>query len=206
MPRVVRGAPAVHRFKEMVQLPNWAVSANSTLSGVQPVRVSMLTNWSHFSGLFDLYKLNGVKYTFIYRSNTTEASSGNELPLLYVATNRDPFCPAPTNAADIINDDTCKVFRLGGYNKIDWYVKCPKPDMTLTYSVGETNYTIPQNWQFGQKKAFQPWLTTGGNAQVLDQSGTNHYGIRYYVENLGTGISQVVQVFATLYFSMKEQD
>lgn len=190
----------------MVQLPNWSVAANGTLSGVQPIKINSLTNWPSFESLFDLYKINGVKYTFIYRANTQEASSGQELPLLYIATNRDPFCPAPTSAADIINDDSCKVYRLGGYNKIDWYVKCPKPDMTLTYNVEGTTYTVPQNWQFGVKKMLQPWLTTGGNGQALDQSGTNHYGIRYYLENVSNNTAQVVQVFATFYFTMKEQD
>lgn len=204
VPRVVSGRGAVHRFKEMVQLPNWAVAANATTSGVQPVRINSLGNWSHFAGLFDLYKITGVKYTFMYRANSQDASSGQELPLLYIATNRDPFTPAPVSAADIINDDSCKVFRLGGYNKIDWYVKAPKPDMSIPPSEGAP--AIPQNIMFGVASKFQPWLTTGGNLQVLDQSGVNHYGVRYYFENVSCNISQVVQVYATFYFTLKEQD
>lgn len=213
-PAVRRGAPSVHRFKEMCPLLPLTAPVLGGVGLTRSVKFNDLTNQASFKALFDLYKINGVKFTFIYKANISDPTGGgavgatNALPVLYIATNRDPFVPAPTSAADVMNDDTCKVYRLGGYNKIEWYVKTPKPDMTITVpgQGGGPNYTVPYNFQFGERKAFQPWLTTGGNAQTLDQSSVEHYGIRMWLDNTNGSASQSVDVFATLYFSLKEQD
>lgn len=211
--RVIRrNVPNVHRFKEMYQLPSLAASPTSSTYGVITSNLNGLTNAASIKSMFDLYKITGIKYTFLYRANiadTQGAGSGaSGLPLLYLATNRDPFVPAPTGVPDILNDDTCKVYRLGtGNGKISWYVKAPKPDMSAEAIVpGGPNLVVTQNIQFGVGAKWQPWLTTGGNAQTLDQSGVNHFGVRYVFENLDAIQAQNVQVFATLYFTCKEQD
>lgn len=212
IPRVVRGAPVVHRFKEMTQLPAINIPHAGTTSGVLSCNLNQLANQAQFKALFDLYKINGVKYTFVFRHNVSDSGEPlgtGELPLLYTAPNRDPFVPAPVGVSDILNDDGVKVHRmdnLKGSGGI--YIKCPKPDMTsLVVSGGvPTGATVPTQWNYGESKRFQPWLTTGGNNQTVDQSNVNHYGLRYYIENLSNSQDQILQVFATLYFSMKEQD
>lgn len=210
--RVVRGAPVVHRFKEMTQLAAINIPHAATVSGVLSCNLNQLANVNQYKALFDLYKINGVKFTFLYRHNVSDAGEPlgtGEIPVLYTAPNRDPFVPAPVGVSDILNDDGIKIHRmenLRGNGGI--YIKCPKPDMTAIVLSGgtPTGGTVPTQWNYGESKKFQPWLTTGGNNQSLDQSDVNHFGLRYYIENLSNAQDQILQVFATLYFSMKEQD
>lgn len=176
--------------------------------GTQTFRLSDLTNAGSFTSLFDLYKITGAKVKFIPKYNmadpTGTSNATNGLPILYLATNRDPFVPAPTSIADILNDDTCKMYRMD--KPLSWYVKSPKVDNTISWTVQGTQYTAPFNLQFGTSKKFQPWLTTGGNGQSLDQSQLNHYGIRWALDNSQCSSVIGVEVFVTLYFTMKEQD
>lgn len=203
---MVKGAPAVHRFQEMCQLTNISAAPNASSTGVLSINLNNLVNSASFKNLFDLYKINGVKFSFLFRHNTSETNQPatvGDLPILYTAINRDPFVPPATSVADILNDDTCRIHRADGLiGKGGIYVKCPKPDMSVAIEGG----VVSQQWNYGVSKKFQPWLTTGGNGQAIDQSSVNHYGLRWYFENLSSAQLQTVQVFATVYFSMKEQD
>lgn len=202
----------VHRFQEMTQLAAINIPHGNTSAGVLSINLNQLANAPSFKLLFDLYKINGVKFTFLYRHNTSDAGSvfGNtDLPILYTAPNRDPFVPAPASVADILNDDGVRIHRADALlGKGGVYIKTPKPDMTAIVLSGgvPTGGTVPTQWNYGESKKFQPWLTTGGNGQAVDQSATPHFGLRWYAENLSNAQDQQIQVFATLYFSCKEQD
>lgn len=192
----------VHWFKEMCQLSSLVAPATANGTGVISYMISDLNNFPSFRNLFDLYKLTGVKLKIVPRFNVSEAATANAtgqagtLPVLYIAPNRDPYVPAPVSIADILNDDQCKIIRLT--RPINMYLKTPKPD--IVNGAG----SIPL--QFGTGKAFQPWLTTGGGAQTVDQSNTKHYGHRWFLSN-GNGLQEVVlDVYATYYFAAKEQD
>lgn len=186
----------------MAQITSLTAPAVANGQGVMKFQILDLNNFPSYRNLFDLYKITGVKIKIIPRFNVSETATPNAtgqagtLPVLYIAPNRDPYVPAPVSAADILNDDQCKVIRLT--RPINMYLKSPKPD--ITNGAG----SIPL--QFGTGKAFQPWLTTGGGGQTVDQSNVSHYGYRWFLSN-GNGLQEVVlDVYATYYFAMKEQD
>lgn len=204
------GAPLVHTFKETFRTSDITVGANSNVAGVLACNLSQLNNQTAFKNMFDLFRITGVKWTFLYRYNSAEASTSNAgIPTLYTAINRDPFAPAPLNIADILNDDSIKIHRCDTLlGKGGRYVKSPKPDMSAAVTVDgvPTGGLITQQWNLGVGNSKQYWLCTGGNSQALDQSSVNHYGLRYLLSNYNNAQSQIVEVYATLYFQMKEQD
>lgn len=207
--RVVRVPTAltkkVHWFKEMCQLTSMVgPAATPAASGWLSFKLNDLQNAGSFKLLFDLYKLTGVKLKIVPRMNTSDAigtnaggSMGN-LPVLYIAPNRDAYVPAPISIGDILNDDGCKVIRLT--KPVNLYIKSPKA--VITDNSDQKNI-VP--FQFGTGRAFQPWLTTGGNSQIIDQSDVPHYGFRWVINNQA-GSDVVLDVYATYYFAMKEQD
>lgn len=199
---MVQRSPKVHYFKEICQLPSLVAPTAGNGSGLVTYHLNDLANAAHFKQLFDLYKITGVKLKIIPRFNVGEVSVGNtsgqggNLPVLYIAPNRDPYVPAPGGIQDILNDDGVKIIRLT--RPISMYLKSPKA--TIQNSGGDVPF------QFGTSSAFQPWLTTGGNGQVVDQSSTAHYGHRWFISNGNGNLEVVLDVYATYYFCMKEQD
>lgn len=199
-------APNVHVFKEMYKLGTLGSGAAAFTAGVlAPKGISELTNAGSVINMFDLYKITGAKFKIIPRYDTAEVGTGavSSLPLIYLATNRDPFTPPAASVADILNDDTCRAYRLN--RPISWYVKAPKPDMSSTFTIDGTLYTVPHNWQLGVSTKYQPWLTTGGGNQTLDQSALAHYGLRWGVDN-SNNFPVDADVYCTLYFQCKEQN
>lgn len=189
----------VHSFTEKVQLPSIGVPPGISY-GVITYQINQLINWNSYAALFDLYKLKAVKLTLIGLANTSEVMLNNgvlqsgALPMLYLAPNRDPYVPAPLSIPDVINDDGCKIIRFS--RPASFYLSNPKPNV-----VDNTGDQLP--FQFNVRQ--QPWLTTGGNAQTIDQSAVKHYGHRYAIAN-SASVETVVQVYAKFYFEMKEQD
>lgn len=192
----------VHRFKETVQIASITAPGSGNTPGRLGFQISDLTNWVYFKSLFDLYKITAVKLKLVPKWNMSSADTTNaglaagNLPMLYIAANRDPYVPASINIGDVINDDTCKIIRVT--KPINLYLSNPKPDIT------NEGGNIP--FQFGVSKKFQPWLTTGGNNQTVNQENTTHYGFRYWLAN-GNGLHEVdLDCYVTYYFTMKEQD
>lgn len=212
--RVVRRARlqssvgGVYRFSEKLQLPDISIAATGNTAGLLGFSWSSLTNISAFQNMFDLYKLTGVKLTMIpewsvNQVDSTGTSGGQStLPMLYIAQNRDGLVPAPTGIADVLNDDGSKIVRLT--KPVSFYIKNPKV-VIPTYDT-QFNPTGYSPWQFNSSSSgLQPWLTTGGNAQKVDQSSLVHYGFRYLIANSNQG-GMTLKVFAKYYFMCKEQD
>lgn len=193
----------VHFFNEKCPLADWSCSANNYNYGTQVYKITDLTNFTAaYKPLFDLYKLLKVKITLfpIYNVSSAEyqnpAGNAGAIPLIAVAPNRDPYVPSPTSWADILNDDGVKVMRLD--KPRSFVLSYPKPSIVTD---GGNPLFVPL--QFNTK--MQPWLTTGGNAQILDQSTTPHYGHRWAIWNEGPN-NVAIHVVATYYFCFKEQD
>lgn len=190
----------VHKFTEKCQLTSLSIPAGATNFGVQVYQINSLINWASYAGLFDLYKLKAVKLTLVTLASQSEVTLNNyslqsgALPMLYIAPNRDQYVPAPLSIADVINDDGCKIIRFS--KPQSFYLSNPKPSI-----LADTGATVPL--QFNVKT--QPWLTTGGNAQTIDQSAVKHYGHRWAITNSSSN-DLVIQVYAKFYFEMKEQD
>lgn len=185
----------------MCQLTSVNIPSGSDQSGIFTFKLTDILNAGSIVSLFDLYKISGVKLRLVPLVNMSSDSPANaagqigSLPMLFIAPNRDPFVPAPLSVADIINDDGCRVIRLERPYKT--YLKSPKPLIKDAAGVSVPVMT-------GVKQQF--WLTTGGNSQTIDQSSVEHYGFRYLFTNNSSVASLTVQVYATLYFSCKEQD
>lgn len=181
--------------------------ASATSSGVINCKIGSLTNFPSLKNMYDLYKIVGWKITLIPQWNTAQiglsgssvAGSTSGLPMLFIAPNRSPYSVAPTSAADAINDDGVRIIRLN--RPVSMYLKYPKPLFEQTDSSGMTVYPIGL---FNNN--VQPWLSTGGNNQLVDQSGTVHNGFRYWLDNDNFAGNATVRVFHTLYVKLKEQD
>lgn len=191
----------VHSFMEKTQLASISVPGSSTGTGVLSYRLNDLVNNSAYKNLFDLYKLKAVKMTLVPLASQSDfgqpgGTTGQlgTLPMLYVAPNRDPYVPAPATIGDILNDDDVKIRRFT--KPISFFLRSPKP--ALLDSAGAA---VPIQMNVGRDF----WLTTGGNAQSIDQSGIQHYGHRYVLTN-NSPLEIVVQVYVTYYFIMKESD
>lgn len=194
--------PGVHRFKETCELTAWSAAAGSTQFGCQSYKLRDLFNVANFTGLFDMFKISGVKLTIVPQFNTSSVLDANagiggnvgNLPILYIAPNRSPWSVAPTSVQDVLNDDGCKVIRLD--KKVSFYLKSPAPQIVDGAGTG-----VPVMTNVGTRL----WLTTGGNGQTVDQTSVLHFGHRWSIENTNsTGIT--VKVYATYYFKMKEMD
>lgn len=198
-------AKKTHWFKELYQSTSLVGTAAATTGGIINFSLNELQNAGSFKAMFDLYKITGVKVKIVPRFNVSDAQSLNvntqigNLPMLYVAPNRDPYVPVPSSIGDILNDDGCKVIRLT--KPVNLYLKAPKAKITTSGTAGEQD--IPLQFNVGSK--WQPWLTTGGNSQTIDQSGLPHYGFRYMINNQ-TAADCVLDTYCTLYFACKEQD
>lgn len=194
----------VKSFKECYPYDSTISAPATTLQGgILNFKFSSLTNVASLTALYDLYKITGVKVKIIPRYTQADLLQNNSipsgaLPILHIAPNRNPYVPAPTSLADVLNDDGVKSILLN--KPITLWLKSPKPDITTG---GETPSPVPM--QFGVASKFQPWLTTGGNGQLQNQSGVPHYGFRWALDNQAS-VPCEAQVFITLYFKMKEQD
>lgn len=180
-------------------LINVAPTANS--GGIMKFSINQLTNFSSYQGLFDLYKINKVQLKIIPWGNSAEVNQigvgpgQSALPLLYIAPNRDYYAPAPTSVADIVNDDGVRCIQVSRPTTLT--LKYPRPAV-MDASGNAIQYGILPN-KVGQ------WLTTGGNAQSLNQSMVPYFGFRWFCENQNSsGFSP--RIVVKLFFSMKERD
>lgn len=190
-----------HWFKERTQLLSIGVAPGANATGVMTFKLTDLLNANNFVALFDLYKLKKVSIKLVPLVNSSDASTGTNaagqvgtLPMLFIAPNHDPYVPPPATVGDVLNDDGCRVIRLDRPTTLT--ISNPKPNI-----VDNTGDLLPI--MFNTKT--QPWLTTGGNSQIIDQSGVPHYGFRYVLTNNAVA-DLTVGVYATYYFCMKEQD
>lgn len=196
-----RGLGGVHRFKEWYDGGTITIGAGSTQGYTLTTQAASLGNWGSYRGLFDLYKITGMKLTLVPTHNSSDFSAGNGsgIPMLYIAPNRDPYVPSPVSVSDILNDDGVKIIRFT--KPVSFYLKNPKVDLQ-----DASGSSVPLQFN-SSSKAMQPWLTTGGNSQTIAQDTLKHYGFRYFVDNV-INTAQPFQwaIYVKLYFSMKEQD
>lgn len=204
--------PKVHRVKEMYNYAknpylgqSVAAPALSMSKGIITGRLADLSNFASFQGIFDLYKITGMKVKMIPRWNSAEAGAiGSRLPTLYIAPNRDPYVTAPLSIDDILNDDMVKVIPLRG--PLNFYLRSPKAALlTQPAEEGDPVQLMPLQFNVGNK--YQPWLTTGGvGHQIADQSVFDHFGYRWLLDNTQNSVDITVDTYITLYISFKEQD
>lgn len=196
---------AVHRFTEKTQIAGLSCGINTTSTGTITYRLSDLTNAGSFANMFDLFKITSVKVLIVPRFSVSDVvnagalGQAGALPMLYIAPNRNQFVPNPTSIADVLNDDGVRIIRLS--KPVSFYLKSPKA--SLVTGGGEAAQVMP--FQFGTKSMFQPWLTTGGNGQTINQLAAQHWGHRWVIQN-PAGAEVNLDVYVTYNFLCKEQD
>lgn len=199
--RRARGAPSVYRFVEKCKLTSWSCAGASGQGGIQTYKLNDLFNNPNYKGLFDLYKITKVKLMIVPQFDTASYADANNgptisnLPMLYVAPNRSPWAVAPPVLQDALNDDGCRIIRLE--KPVSFTLNAPAPRIVDGAGTGvpiQTNTSI------------KFWLSTGGNGQIVDQSGVEYFGHRWYIDNTSNVAGVSLQVFATYYFEMKELD
>ena len=173
------------------------VPAMTGQGGVYVGVLGGLNNVSAYRNLFDLYRIEAMEVTFLPGASMADPSgAGGNLPMLYIAPNRNTSVGAPISVADILNDDQVQVVRL---DKVHTFkLSYPKPQLQ------DRTGTL-FDWQLQPGKAGQPWLSTGGNGGV-DQTAIEHFGFRWYLDNSPNPFVWSNNVIITLHFSMKEQD
>lgn len=199
-----RGAPLVHKFKEWTPAGTITCAAASVQGGIMAAAINQLTNQASIAALFDLYKITGIKFKIVpswnVGLNTTMGPGGSSLPNIYVAPNHDPYVPAPTSISDILNDDGVRILRPT--RPFSFYIKNPVPRVFL-----KDGQDVPYIANSGYGAKNRSWLTTGGNAQLVDQSNVPHYGLRWLIDNeYNASTSVEMKVFMCIYFMAKEQD
>lgn len=182
-------------------IPQINVAGTSSSGGQMTFALNNLTNIASYKNLFDLYKINKVQvkiipYANVNATNQTGIGPGQgSLPLLYIAPNKDYWMGSPSSSADVLNDDGCRVITVS--KPVTFTLKYPRPNV-VDNSGTTISYGILPN-KVGQ------WLSTGGNAQKLDQSGVQYYGFRWWCDNFNS-TSFIPQVIVKVFFSMKERD
>lgn len=201
-----RYMPPVARFTESYGT-TVIIAPDQDAGGIFTGQLSQLANLAHYQGLYDLYRITGMKVTVLPRWSGSDiakvdggggAITGQNLPLFYIAPNRATSLAAPASSTDILNDDGVKYFPLKG--KRSFYLSFPKAPIQQT--IGEALLTINQVFP----NRIQPWLATGGGTGGADQSALQHYGFRWVMNTYGTPNTVNLQVVTTLYFQMKERD
>lgn len=197
-------APSVHRICEKTEIQGFTAASQSNTAGILTFSLAQLLNLPSLKNLWDLYKITGVKITLMPQWNTSQIgqSSGgvpgntSGLPILAIAPNRSPYSTTPTSLNDVMNDDYCRIIRLT--RPVSMYLKYPKPVFL------DKDQNVQNSALFNDN--IQPWLSTGGNAQTIDQSNVAHYGFKYFLDNANFAGNATVRVFVKLYVKLKEQD
>lgn len=163
--RGMRMSIPVTKFKRTFWAANWAFSTASTIGFyrlVAPV-FSDLPNVTEYTNLFDVYKVKGVKVTFVPRFGDVNVNADNtSTPVIYnnqmyltVATNTTELTiPTGTYGNSAYNDmvqrgDDVKIFKLD--KPVSYYFR---PNVLNTASTGSSIMPCP-------------WLSTSNITQNL---------------------------------------
>lgn len=154
-------------------------SLPSTLSfgGGFQFKLSSAQQYTDLTGLFDRYKLTGVKLIFMYAQNIADAQSLGCLPTMWYAQDFDDT-NIPTTSTQVLSKQYCRVKTLNGNNMFSIFIR-PRLTKALTAAgviAGDTterpcfiDCSYPDVPHYGLKFWIDQWHTNG-SASVLAQS------------------------------------
>lgn len=200
-----RFMPSVARFSEAYG-ESLIIPPASVSNGLFTCQFNKLVNYANYSALYDLYRIVGMKVTLLPKWSQADIThvdgggtniSGMNLPIFYIAPNRNPTVSAPSGVADMLNEQGVRYFPLKG--KRSFYISYPKGKTTV-YSdvsapIGTSTSVYPNR--------IQPWLSTGGSGG-LDQTDIAHNGFRWSMDASTVPNGITLQVVTTMYFQLKE--
>lgn len=214
MPTNVTGG--IYKFVEKCSLgynaassigPKINVGALTQAGGVMTFKITDLLNSSSYINLFDLFKIDKVELQIIPQANVAQTNlagaSGagvlaSSIPQLYIAPNKDYFVPAPVSGPDVLNDDGVMVLMMDRPRTVSiWQPRAQIAD-------AKTGPLPPNRGVFADN--VQEWLSTGGNEQTVDQTPSQYFGFRWWVDNTQNGGGFTPTIIATYHVSFKERD
>lgn len=174
-----------------------SLDANGTyqFGGAMQFQLNQIISPTDFQLLYDKYKINGVKVTFIplgtatTNATTQSLASTNYATIAIAVDNDDASLPGSWDLVAAKQD--CKIRRLS--KPVSVYVRNPK---------------IAQSIYDGVVSAYSP--TTGWIDMNYD--GVPHYGLKYYIRDCplpasptaGNGANVMFRIVTKFYFSMKD--
>lgn len=171
----------VHNFKRTVYL-NGAISGSTLLDtfGRSGFSLANVTNYTEFTNLFDMYKINGIKIRFMPRANSAEAGTNQGLVKFFSVVDYDDVS-LPTAITDLLQYENVKITNTSRDHMR--YFK-PKVASAVYQNAVGTGYAPRSGW--------------------IDCSSptVEHYGIKWALQQLPAG-NQSMDIAITYYMAFK---
>lgn len=171
----------VHYFKRTAFYSGFITGSTLTdVTGALQFQLNSLPNYTEFTNLFDMYRINGVKVTLMPRGNSAEVGTNQGLVKLFSVIDYDDNI-APAALTEVLQYESLKTTNTSRDHKR--YIK-PKLSRVL-YQPGAVN-------AYG---ASNGWIDCT-NPQVP------HYGMKYVLQQLPAG-AQSYDCKITFYLAFK---
>jgi len=158
----------VQFFKRSVYLPGWSSTGTSDVPGTFNFKLNDVPNVAEFTGLYDQYKINLVKFTIIPRGNTSEVTTAGNSMGVFSVIDYDSNT-TPTSLDELLQYQNMRMTRSTQQHK---RVFRPVARDAIVGSAGAITGGIYKGW--------------------LDCTNDNipHYAIKYWFQALPSGIQQ----------------
>lgn len=178
--RVPRSAK-VHNFKRTVYLSG-AVAGSTLLDvfGRSGFSLANVTNYTEFTALFDMYRINGVKVRFMPRANSSEAGTNQGLVKFFTVVDYDDVS-VPTSISQLLQYENVKITNTARDHTR--YFK-PKIAAQVFQNAVGTGYAPRSGWI------------------DCDNPTVEHYGLKWALQQLPAG-NQSMDIAITYYMSFK---
>lgn len=186
----------LHSFKRQYHNGLWDLAISGTpvqtFGAIEFKLSDLATSINEYTALFDRYKLNAVKVTWVIGVNCAyEGSGGSFLPRIHTAIDYDDSNP-PLTLDDLMQYTSYKMSSFTGSKlKISRYIK---PRMAgLVYKSGISNaYSVLK----------PSWVD-------LTSADVPHYGIKYCIETGGANgtappAATLISQYRTYYFQVRD--
>lgn len=171
----------VHYFKRTLYASGAIAGSSITdVFGATGFQLSSLPNYTEFTALFDMYKITGVKVTYMPRANSAEAGTNQGLVKFFSVIDYDDTT-APTAINDLLQYESLKVS-----NSSRDHTRFLKP------KIARAIYQSGVSTAYG---ASTGWID-------CDNASVPHYGLKYALQQLPSG-NQSFDVKITYYLAFK---
>lgn len=182
----------IHYFTRSVSFSLVLGAGNNAFHGSSYFAINTLPSWNEFQNLYDMYKINAIKISFIPVSNVTLWDATNARP--------DPYTVNFVRFQSVIDyNDSTPLTTADAYREYSTYKWTPfnkthtrffRPKITQTVTEGGGTY--------GVSTGAGGWVSLASNA-------TRFYGIKYHY-NLGVAAASTLtthEVEVKYYLSFK---
>lgn len=160
---------------------NLVASSSAAVTRGLYFRFGDLSNTTDFTGLFDQYKITGIRVKLIPAQNAAPPTiSSTTNAVLYIAADYNDYT-APVSSSDVLEFQNVKTY---GFNEtVDYYFK-PKVALAA-YSGVFTSYA-----------ASNPWIDIGS-------PNVQHYGLKIYIPGVSANSICGWRILVTWYLAFR---